>query len=74
MPTEFVVDGTLLKGLPGLLTLLFDAGYTEEEAMDWLYRPDDSLPGHAGTGTAGEPRQGSPPAGTGVGVLIPLHI
>jgi excisionase family DNA binding protein len=45
IPEEFVGDGVLLKGLPGLLTLLFDAGYTEEEALDWLYRPDDSLPG-----------------------------
>jgi excisionase family DNA binding protein len=45
VPDEFVGDGVLLKGLPGLLTVLFDAGFTEEEAMDWLYRPDDSLPG-----------------------------
>jgi hypothetical protein len=45
VPEEFVGDGVLLKGLPGLLTLLFDAGYTEDEALEWLYRADDSLPG-----------------------------
>ena len=31
IPADFVGDGHLLKGLPGLLTLLFDAGYTEDE-------------------------------------------
>lgn len=45
IPADFITDGVLLKGLPGLLTLLFDAGFTEEEAMRWLYEPDDSLPG-----------------------------
>lgn len=45
IPDDFVCDGHLLKGLPGLLTLLFDAGYTEDEALRWLYTADDSLPG-----------------------------
>lgn len=45
VPADFIGDGVLLKGLPGLLTVLFDAGFTEEEAMRWLYTPDDSLPG-----------------------------
>jgi hypothetical protein len=45
VPADFVADGTLLKGLPGLLTLLFDAGYSEDEALRWLYTPDDTLPG-----------------------------
>jgi excisionase family DNA binding protein len=45
VPTDFVSGNILLKGLPGLLTLLFDAGFTEEEAMRWLYTADDSLPG-----------------------------
>ncbi len=45
IPADFVVDGHLLKGLPGLLTLLFDAGYSEDEALRWLYTADDSLPG-----------------------------
>lgn len=45
VPADFIGDGVLLKGLPGLLTVLFDAGFTEEEAMRWLYTADDSLPG-----------------------------
>jgi excisionase family DNA binding protein len=45
IPAEFVSGTDLLKGLPGLLTLLFDAGYTEDEALRWLYTPDDTLPG-----------------------------
>jgi hypothetical protein len=34
-----------MKHLPGVLTLLRDAGYNEEEALRWLYTPDDTLPG-----------------------------
>src|SRR4051794_41451827 len=45
IPAEFLVGTDLLKGLPGLLTLLFDAGYSENEALRWLYSADDSLPG-----------------------------
>ena len=45
VPADFVADGTLLKGLPGLLTVLFDAGFDDDEALRWLYTPDDSLPG-----------------------------
>jgi hypothetical protein len=45
VPAEFVSGTALLKGLSGLLTLLFDAGYSEQEALRWLYTPDDSLPG-----------------------------
>ncbi|HSP39292.1 MAG TPA: Rv2175c family DNA-binding protein [Frankiaceae bacterium] len=45
VPADFVQVGVLLKGLPGLLTVLFDSGFTEEEALRWLYTADDSLPG-----------------------------
>jgi uncharacterized protein len=45
VPADFIQDGVLLKGLPGLLTVLFDSGFTEEEALRWLYTADDSLPG-----------------------------
>jgi len=31
--------------VPGVLTLLHDAGYNDEEALRWLYTEDDSLPG-----------------------------
>lgn len=45
VPAAFVTGSTILKGLPGLLVLLTDAGYTDEEALRWLFTPDDSLPG-----------------------------
>ncbi|HEY2946809.1 MAG TPA: Rv2175c family DNA-binding protein [Micromonosporaceae bacterium] len=45
VPVELVANRTVLKHLPGVLTLLHDAGYNDEEAMRWLYQSDDSLPG-----------------------------
>ena len=45
VPAAFVGDGALLKGLPGLLTLLTDAGYSAEESIRWLFTDDPSLPG-----------------------------
>ncbi|WP_041939630.1 MULTISPECIES: Rv2175c family DNA-binding protein [Frankia] len=45
VPAEFISDGVVVKGLPGLLTLLADAGFTDDEALDWLFREDPSLPG-----------------------------
>ncbi len=45
IPTDFVRPGALLKGLPGLLTVLRDAGYDDEEALRWLYTEDVTLPG-----------------------------
>jgi excisionase family DNA binding protein len=45
VPAELVSTPTARKHLPGVLTLLHDAGYNDEEALRWLYEPDDSLPG-----------------------------
>lgn len=45
VPAAFVHDGTVLKGLSGTLTVLADAGYSDDEALRWLFTPDDSLPG-----------------------------
>ncbi|GIJ49851.1 hypothetical protein Val02_67370 [Virgisporangium aliadipatigenens] len=45
VPAELVAGPTVLKHLPGVLTVLFDAGYNDEEAMRWLYTADDTLPG-----------------------------
>jgi hypothetical protein len=44
IPADFVQDGRVLKGLPGVLTLLADAKYEADEALRWLYT-DDDLPG-----------------------------
>jgi excisionase family DNA binding protein len=45
VPAAFVVGGAVLKKLPGTLTVLSDAGYSTEEALRWLFTPEDSLPG-----------------------------
>jgi hypothetical protein len=45
VPADLVQDGRVVKGLPGLLTLLADARYTPEESLVWLFTVDDSLPG-----------------------------
>ena len=44
VPADFVQDGRVLKGLSGVLTLLKDARYEDDEALRWLYT-DDDLPG-----------------------------
>ncbi len=45
VPALFLDDDGLVRGLPGTLTLLADAGYDDAEAMRWLFTADDSLPG-----------------------------
>jgi hypothetical protein len=45
VPEEFVQNGQVLKGLPGTLTLLADGRFTDDEALRWLFTPDDTLPG-----------------------------
>ncbi|MFF4772270.1 Rv2175c family DNA-binding protein [Microtetraspora fusca] len=45
IPARFLDQGDVLKGLPGTLTVLADAGYDEVESIRWLFTPDDSLPG-----------------------------
>jgi excisionase family DNA binding protein len=45
IPAVFVQDGQLVKGLAGTITLLRDNRYADDEAVRWLFTPDDSLPG-----------------------------
>jgi hypothetical protein len=45
VPAELIAGRTVAKHLPGVLTLLRDAGYSDEEALRWLYSPDETLPG-----------------------------
>lgn len=45
VPAELLADGVILKGVPGLLTLLHDGGYGDDEAIVWLFTSDDTLPG-----------------------------
>jgi hypothetical protein len=45
VPEEFIAGEAVVKGLPGTVTLLRDAGYATEEILRWLFTPEDSLPG-----------------------------
>ena len=45
VPAKFIEDDHIIKGLPGVLTLLADAGFSDDEALIWLFTADDSLPG-----------------------------
>ncbi|SNY32662.1 Rv2175c family DNA-binding protein [Paractinoplanes atraurantiacus] len=54
VPADLVANATVLKHLPGVLTLLRDAGYNDEEALRWLYQPDDTLDGCAAKALGGD--------------------
>lgn len=45
IPAAFLDDGAIVKHLPGVLTLLFDGGYSDNEAIRWLFTAEDTLPG-----------------------------
>jgi hypothetical protein len=45
VPARFLVGDQVIHGLGGTLTLLFDCGFTETDALSWLFTADDSLPG-----------------------------
>ena len=45
VPAAFVADGAVLKGLPGTLSVLADSGYGTEQALRWLFTPQEDLPG-----------------------------
>ncbi|MFC7479626.1 Rv2175c family DNA-binding protein [Luedemannella flava] len=54
IPAELVAGRNVLKHLPGVLTLLHDAGYNDAEALRWLYTPDTSLPGTPAVALSGD--------------------
>ncbi|NLG55133.1 MAG: DNA-binding protein [Rhodococcus sp.] len=41
----FDEDGQALRWIPGLLSVLGDGGFSDEEILTWMFREDDSLPG-----------------------------
>lgn len=45
IPADFLQDGEILRHLPGLITVLRDGGFSDQELFDWLFREDPSLPG-----------------------------
>lgn len=45
IPADFLDGAAVVKHLPGVLTLLADGGYSDEEAVGWLFTAEPSLPG-----------------------------
>jgi Rv2175c C-terminal domain of unknown function len=45
LPAALIRDGLVVKGVPGVLTVLHDGGYDDRAALVWLFTPDDTLPG-----------------------------
>jgi hypothetical protein len=45
VPAALLDGGQIVKGLCGTLTVLFDCGFDEEEALRWLFTADETLPG-----------------------------
>lgn len=44
VPADFIQDGAVVKGLPGLLTLLHDQEFDDRQCIAWIFT-DDDLPG-----------------------------
>jgi type IIA topoisomerase, A subunit len=45
VPALFMNGSRVLESLKGTLAVLKDAGFSDEEAIVWLYTSDESLPG-----------------------------
>ncbi|MGQ0773956.1 MAG: Rv2175c family DNA-binding protein [Pseudonocardiales bacterium] len=45
VPADFLSGHEVVKGLPGTITLLRDAGYSHEEILRWLFTAEESLSG-----------------------------
>jgi hypothetical protein len=45
VPAAFLDGDQVIHGLGGTLTLLVDCGFSDPEALHWLFTADDTLPG-----------------------------
>lgn len=45
IPALLLGEGGPLESLRGTAMVLQDAGFTDEQAIRWLFTPDDTLPG-----------------------------
>ena len=43
VPAVFIKDGAPLTSLRGTVIVLHDAGFSDDEAIDWLLTPEDSI-------------------------------
>lgn len=41
----FDADGNVTRFLPGLITVMKDGKYSDEEILRWIFTDDDTLPG-----------------------------
>ena len=45
VPAAFIDGDQVVKGLHGTLTVLYDCGFDDSEALRWLFTADETLPG-----------------------------
>jgi Rv2175c C-terminal domain of unknown function len=45
VPAEFIVEDHVMDSLKGTISVLADAGFSDEEMLRWLFTDDESLPG-----------------------------
>ncbi|MFI7579919.1 Rv2175c family DNA-binding protein [Kocuria sp. M1N1S27] len=45
VPAAFLLDGAVVDSLKGTVAVLRDSGFTDVEAITWLFTEDESLPG-----------------------------
>ena len=45
VPATFITESGAVPALQGTLMVLHDAGFDDAEAIAWLHREDDTLPG-----------------------------
>ncbi|KTR85299.1 transcriptional regulator [Microbacterium testaceum] len=43
VPAVFIVDGRPLPSLRGTIIVLHDVGFDEDETIDWLLTPEDTI-------------------------------
>lgn len=43
VPSVFIVDGHALPSLRGTVIALHDAGFSDDETIDWLLTPEESI-------------------------------
>ena len=45
VPAAFIEGSEIVKGVPGLLTVLHDNGFDDHEIIEWVFTADPTLPG-----------------------------
>lgn len=45
VPAAFLHQGEIVKGVPGVITVLHDGGYDDRQIITWLFTDDETIPG-----------------------------